>query len=80
LHGLPPTLLTVGTADWLLDDSLFVAARMAAAGSPVELAVYPEGPHGVESAATELGRRAQARLHDFLRTCVQARQAASGRL
>jgi acetyl esterase/lipase len=71
LHDLPPTLLTVGTADWLLDDSLFVAARMAAAGSPVSLAVYPEGPHGIESAATELGRCAKARLHDFLRDCLQ---------
>ena len=67
LHDLPPTLLTVGTADWLLDDSLFVAARMAAAGSPVELAVYPEGPHGVESADTTVGRAARDRLHDFLR-------------
>jgi acetyl esterase len=70
LHDLPPTLLTVGTADWLLDDSLFTAARMAAAGSPVELAVYPEGPHGVESADTTIGHAARDRLHAFLRTCI----------
>jgi acetyl esterase/lipase len=67
LHDLPPTLITVGTADWLLDDSLFLAARMEAAGSPVELAVYPEGPHGIESAPTVLGKMARDRLHAFLR-------------
>lgn len=27
LTGMPPALLTVGTADCLLDDSLFMAAR-----------------------------------------------------
>ena len=66
-----PMLVTVGTADWLLDDSLFVAARLAAAGSPVQLAVYPEGPHGIEVAPTELGRCARTRLHGFLRSCLQ---------
>ncbi len=70
LHDLPPSLLTVGTADWLLDDSTFVAARLQAAGSPVELAVYPQGPHGVESAPTVLGKLARDRLHAFLRECV----------
>jgi acetyl esterase/lipase len=72
VHELPRTLLTVGTADWLLDDTLFVAARMEAAGVAVQLAVYPEGPHGVESAPTELGRRARDRMHQFLRDSVAA--------
>lgn len=67
LHDLPPMLLTVGTADWLLDDSLFFAARLAAAGSPVELAVYPEGPHGIDTAPTAMGRAAASRIHTFLR-------------
>jgi acetyl esterase/lipase len=67
LHDLPPTLITVGTADWLLDDSLFLAARLEAAGSPVELAVYPEGPHGIEGSPTVLGKLARDRLHAFLR-------------
>jgi acetyl esterase/lipase len=70
LHDLPPTLITVGTADWLLDDSLFLAARLEAAGSPVELAVYPEGPHGIESSPTVLGKIARDRLHAFLRDRV----------
>ena len=73
LHDLPPALLTVGTADWLLDDSLFVAARLAAAGNDVELAVYPEGPHGIEGAPTELGRIARERIYAFLRAKIEAR-------
>jgi acetyl esterase len=72
LHDLPPCLLTVGTADWLLDDSLFLAARLRAAGSPVELAVYPEGPHGIDNAPTAMGRAAAARIHTFLRRCLTA--------
>jgi acetyl esterase/lipase len=70
LHGLPPALLTVGTKDWLLDDSTFVAARLAAAGCEVELAVYPEAPHGIDTAPTEMGRVARERLYAFLRDCL----------
>jgi acetyl esterase/lipase len=66
LHDLPPCLLTVGTADWLLDESLLLAGRLAAAGNAVELAVYPEGPHGIESMPTALGMVARRRIHDFL--------------
>jgi acetyl esterase len=72
LASLPPCLLTVGTADWLLDDSLFLAARLAAAGNDVELAVYPEGPHGIEGCPTTLGRMARERIYGFLRTRLTA--------
>jgi acetyl esterase/lipase len=72
LHDLPPCLLTVGTADFLLDDSLFLAARLAAAGNEVELAVYPEGPHGIDGAPTEMGRIARERIFGFLRTRLAA--------
>jgi acetyl esterase/lipase len=70
LHDLPPTLVTVGTSDWLLDDNLFLAARLAAAGNDVELAVWPSGPHGIESSPTELGRLARQRIYDFLNRCL----------
>jgi len=70
LHDLPPCLLTVGTADWLLDDSLFLAARLDAAGNDVSLAVYPEGPHGIEGAPTEMGRLARERIYAFIRSRI----------
>ena len=70
LHDLPPCLVTVGTADWLLDDSLFLASRLAAAGNEVELAVYPEGPHGIEGSPTAMGSLARQRIYDFLARCL----------
>ncbi|HZP29905.1 MAG TPA: alpha/beta hydrolase [Acidimicrobiia bacterium] len=70
LRDLPPTLVTVGTADWLLDDSLFLAARLEAAGNRVELAVYPEAPHGIDGAPTKMGDICRDRIYDFLRGCL----------
>ena len=68
LAAMPPALFTVGTDDPLLDDSLFMAARWASAGSA--LAVYPGGAHGIghfgPHAATALGKRAHARIEEFV--------------
>jgi acetyl esterase len=38
--------MSVGTADHLLDDTLMLAQRWAAAGNEVELFVAPDMPHG----------------------------------
>ena len=46
LEGLCPALFTVGTADPLLDDTLFMEARWRTAGNETELRVYPEAAHG----------------------------------
>jgi acetyl esterase/lipase len=46
LSGLPPALLVVGGKDLVLEDSLAMAGRLAAAGNDVDLRVYPECPHG----------------------------------
>lgn len=46
LHDLPPALLTVGSLDPVLEDSLLMAMRLSAAGGDVDLNVYPESPHG----------------------------------
>lgn len=46
LRGLPPALMSVGTTDHLLDDTLMLAGRWSAAGNDVELFVAPEMPHG----------------------------------
>ena len=38
--------MSVGTCDHLLDDTLILAQRWAAAGNEVELFVAPDMPHG----------------------------------
>ena len=46
LSGLCPALFLVGTADPLLDDSLFMEARWQTAGNETELHVYEDAAHG----------------------------------
>ena len=65
LHDLPPALFTVGTADHLLDDSLFMAGRWAAYGNECELAVYPDGVHAFNAFPTELAKRSLERIDLF---------------
>lgn len=57
LHGLPPALLSVGTNDHLLDDTLLLASRWSAAGGDVELFVGPDLPHGFNAFPCELTAR-----------------------
>jgi acetyl esterase/lipase len=66
LRNMPPALFTVGSADHLLDDSLFMAARWQAYGNKAELAVYPDCIHGFVGFPTELARRANERIATFL--------------
>jgi acetyl esterase/lipase len=66
LRGLPPALLSVGTLDQLLDDSLFMHARWIAAGNVAELAIYPGGVHGFTAMGGELADAAHARMERFL--------------
>jgi acetyl esterase/lipase len=68
LHDLPPALFTVGTADYLLDDSLFMAARWQAYGNDAQLAVYPDCVHGFTGLPIELAARADARIGRFVAT------------
>jgi len=67
LHGLCPALFSVGTADALLDDTLFMHGRWIAAGNAAELAVYPGGAHGFTLFPNALAQQAEARMHAFLR-------------
>jgi acetyl esterase/lipase len=46
LRGMPPALMSVGTCDHLVDDTLMLATRWAAAGNDLDLFVAPEMPHG----------------------------------
>jgi len=72
LKGLPPALLTIGTRDALLDDSLFMYARYIVAGNSAELAVYPGGAHGFNFFPMAIADQANARMDAFL-----ARETAS---
>ncbi|MCL2534250.1 MAG: alpha/beta hydrolase [Nocardiaceae bacterium] len=66
LHGLPPTLLVVGSNDVLLEDNLAMAARLSAAGNDVELRIYPESPHGFTGHPTGLARAALDGINSWL--------------
>jgi acetyl esterase/lipase len=66
LGGLPPLLVSVGTRDPLLDDSLFLAARVAAAGGQVETALWPGGAHVFPRFESDLSERALARIDAFV--------------
>jgi acetyl esterase/lipase len=68
LEGLPPTLISVGTLDGFVDEDVDYAQRLNQAGVPVELHVYPGGPHGFDSMApgTQLGSRARAHMEEWL--------------
>ena len=67
LKGLCPGLFTVGTADALLDDTLFMHARWVAAGNEAELAVFPGGAHGFTLFPNGLAEKAATRMDEFLR-------------
>jgi acetyl esterase/lipase len=66
LSGLPPALFTVGTSDYLYDDSLFMHARWRAAGNESELAIYPECVHGFTAFPLAMARAASARIYEWL--------------
>lgn len=66
LHGLPPTLLAVGTRDVLLEDNLAMAARLSAAGNEVDLRVYPEAMHGFTSHPTTMATEALRQVGEWI--------------
>ena len=73
LSGLPPAIFTIGTADPLLDDTLFMEARWRQAGHATELRIWPEAPHGFVSLPMTVSEAALAAEHDFLRRTLGAR-------
>jgi acetyl esterase len=70
LTAMPPALFTASSTDILRDDSLFMATRWAASGSPAELAIYPELPHGFTLLPLALAEQANARSREFIRRCI----------
>lgn len=68
LAGLPPTFICVGALDGFLDEDVDYASRLARAGVPVELHVYPGAPHGFDlmMVNTEVARRCRRHLDEWL--------------
>ena len=69
LRGLPPTLIQVGSAETLLDDSVRLAGAAGAAGVPVTLEIWPDMIHAwaLWNAKLEAGRQALANAGTFMR-------------
>ena len=70
LHGLPPALFSCGTADPLLDDSLFMYARWIAAGNRAELAIYPGATHAFDDFKAPPTEASHRRRYDFIRGLI----------
>jgi monoterpene epsilon-lactone hydrolase len=72
LHGLPPLLVQVGTAETLLDDATRLADRARAAGVEVSLEPWDDMIHVWQLFAPMLpeGQQAIERIGDFIRKHV----------
>lgn len=66
LDGLPPCLLSVGTNDPLIDDSMFLHQRLLASGVHSDLAIAPGGCHVFQAFDLQITREAEAATHSFL--------------
>lgn len=72
--GLPPAYIAAAELDPIRDDSLLLAERMAAAGQPHTLKVYPGVMHTffVQSNAIDQGKTCIGDIANFLRDTVGA--------
>jgi acetyl esterase/lipase len=66
LKDMPPAIFSVGTADPLLDDTLILSQRWAAAGNEHQLDIYPAACHGFDGFPIPAGMEATARVNSFL--------------
>ena len=70
LDGLPPAFIAVGALDLFAEEDAAYALRLARAGVPVELHVYPGGVHGFDAVPGKLADRfagdLKAGLHHIL--------------
>jgi acetyl esterase len=72
LRGMPPALLSVGTTDHLLDDTLLLPSRWAAATDAVDLFVAPDMPHGFMAFPCGITERWQERTADWFERVLRA--------
>ncbi|MEM1286971.1 MAG: alpha/beta hydrolase [Pseudomonadota bacterium] len=66
LSGLPPALVSVGTRDPLLDDSLFLHQRLLAAGVESQLHIAPGGCHVFHVFDLAIAREAEQVTYQFI--------------
>lgn len=59
-------MLSVGAADSLLDDTVYLGARLLASGVEAGLQVVPGADHGFEAAPYPAAHAAVNRINDFL--------------
>jgi acetyl esterase/lipase len=76
LASLPPALFSVGAADALLDDTLFMYERWTAAGNIAELEVYPESFHGFDTFPTAMAAEGRRRIDRFIVSSVRQTEPA----
>ena len=74
LRGLPPALMSVGTSDHLVDDTLMLASRWAAAGNEVDLFVAPDMPHGFMGFPCRIGAQWVARTRQWFGDVLSRRR------
>lgn len=67
-RGFPPTWISVGTRDLLLDDARRVAAAMTADGVDVVLDEWPGALHGFTALPVREGRQYRQRLRAYVDT------------
>ena len=80
---LPRALLTCGTQDPLLDDSVFMTAKWQMAGGDATLRIYNGGVHGFMAFPKEMLSLAGDALGDtaaFLAVCMENVEAQKGKL
>jgi monoterpene epsilon-lactone hydrolase len=75
LSGLPPLLIHVGEAEVLLDDSVRLAERVLAAGSPATLSIWPVVPHDWQLVPLiPEARQSLDQASEFLHCAIEQRQ------
>ena len=67
LHDLPPALISLGTADACMDDSLFLYMRWLTYARQAVLHVYPGAFHGFLLFDCRLARIAKQKVAEFVR-------------
>ena len=70
--GFPRAMITVGTADSLLDDARKVAAALRDEGAPLTLLEIPGAFHGFTMLPVPEARNAIQTVNEFLRWCLRS--------